>query len=389
MTDRRLNLAITCFPTFGGSGMIATEIGLAMADRGHRVHFIARDLPVRLHGTQRKVIFHEVAESDYPALHNSGTYPLALASKMIEVSRYERLDILHVHYAVPHATAAWMAREVLGDQAPRVVTTLHGTDTTLVGIEPGYLPITRFSILRSDAVTAPSEFLRRATWEGFDLKPEAVPIDVIFNFVDTARYAPARDRAGLRGLFTDLGDTEPVLVHVSNFRPVKRIGDVVAIFAEVNRRFPCRLLMIGDGPERSGAERRLRELGLEERVAFLGKQESFAELLAASDVFLLPSEQESFGLAALEALSCGVPVVASNIGGIPELVEHGETGYLAPAGEVGTMAAHVLNLVRDAARWQSFSQRARERVLERFQLAPAIDRYEALYQRLVAATASR
>jgi N-acetyl-alpha-D-glucosaminyl L-malate synthase BshA len=389
MTDRRLNLAITCFPTFGGSGMIATEIGLAMADRGHRVHFIARDLPVRLHGTHRKILFHEVTESGYPALQNSGTYPLALASKMIEVARYERLDILHVHYAVPHATAAWMAREVLGDQAPRIVTTLHGTDTTLVGIEPSYLPITRFSILRSDAVTAPSEFLRRATWEGFDLPPETVPIEVIFNFVDAARYAPSRDRAALRGLFPDLGDTEPVLVHVSNFRPVKRIGDVVAIFAEVHRRFPCRLLMIGDGPERSGAERRLRELGLEERVAFPGKQENFVELLAASDVFLLPSEQESFGLAALEALSCGVPVVASNIGGIPELVEHGETGYLAPTGEVGTMAAYVLNLVRDAARWREFSHRARERVLARFQLAPAIDRYEALYQRLVAATATR
>jgi N-acetyl-alpha-D-glucosaminyl L-malate synthase BshA len=388
MTDRRLNLAITCFPTFGGSGMIATEIGLAMADRGHRVHFIARDLPVRLHGTHRKILFHEVTESDYPALQSSGTYPLALASKMIEVAHYERLDILHVHYAVPHATAAWMAREVLGDKAPRIVTTLHGTDTTLVGIDPSYLPITRFSILRSDAVTVPSEFLRRATWEGFGI-PQSVPIEVISNFVDTARYAPSRDRATLRGLFPELGDTEPVLVHVSNFRPVKRIGDVVAIFAEVHRRFPCRLLMIGDGPERSAAERRLRELGLEERVAFLGKQEHFVELLAACDVFLLPSEQESFGLAALEALSCGVPVVASHIGGIPELVDHGETGYLAPTGEVGTMAAYALNLLREKARWQAFSRRARERVLARFQLTPAIDRYEALYQRLVAARAER
>ncbi|QDE92751.1 N-acetyl-alpha-D-glucosaminyl L-malate synthase BshA [Myxococcus xanthus] len=377
-----LNVAITCFPTFGGSGMVATEIGLAMADRGHRVHFIARDLPVRLHGANRKVVFHEVTESDYPALQQSGTYPIALASKMIEVANYERLDILHVHYAVPHATAAWMAREVLGHKAPRIVTTLHGTDTTLVGIDPSYLPITRFSITRSDAVTVPSAYLRRATWRGFDI-PESVPIDVITNFVDTARYAPVRDRACLRALFPALRDHEPVLIHVSNFRPVKRIADVVAIFTEVHRRRPCRLVMVGDGPERSPAERMLREMGLEGRVAFLGKQDRFEELVAASDVFLLPSEQESFGLAALEALSCGIPVVASDLGGIPELVTHGETGFLAPLGDVPAMARHVLTLVEDAERWQGFSHRARAQVLERFQKEPAIDRYEALYRRLL------
>jgi N-acetyl-alpha-D-glucosaminyl L-malate synthase BshA len=377
-----LNVAITCFPTFGGSGMVATEIGLAMADRGHRVHFIARDLPVRLHGTNRKVVFHEVTESDYPALQQSSTYPIALASKMIEVASYERLDILHVHYAVPHATAAWMAREVLGPRAPRVVTTLHGTDTTLVGIDPSYLPITRFSILRSDAVTVPSAYLRRATWRGFDI-PESVPIDVIANFADTARYAPVRDRACLRALFPDLREDEPVLIHVSNFRPVKRIADVVSIFTGVHRRRPCRLVMVGDGPERSPAERMLREQGLEGRVAFLGKQDRFEELVAASDVFLLPSEQESFGLAALEALSCGIPVVASDLGGIPELVTHGETGFLAPLGDVPAMVRHVLTLVEDTERWRGFSQRARARVLEHFQMEPAIDRYEALYRRLL------
>ena len=387
MTDP-LNLAITCFPTFGGSGMVATEIGLAMADRGHRVHFIAKDLPVRLHGTSRKVFFHEVTESDYPALQHSSTYPIALASKMIEVASYERLDVLHVHYAVPHATAAWMAREVLGNQAPRIVTTLHGTDTTLVGVDPSYLPITRFSILRSDAVTTPSDFLRRATWEGFGI-PDSFPIDVIFNFVDTQRYAPTRDRTCLRALFPDLREPEPVLIHVSNFRPVKRITDVVGIFTEVHRQRPCRLVMIGDGPERSPAERRLREMGLEDRVAFLGKQDRFEELLAAADVFLLPSEQESFGLAALEALSCGIPVVGSDIGGIPELVTHGETGFLAPLGDTRAMAGHVLTLVQDPAHWATFSRRARERVLERFQLGPAIDRYEALYRRLAAGAPRR
>ncbi|HSP79145.1 MAG TPA: N-acetyl-alpha-D-glucosaminyl L-malate synthase BshA [Myxococcaceae bacterium] len=381
MTDR-LNLAIPCFPTYGGSGVIATEIGLAMADRGHRVHFIARDLPVRLRGTARPVLFHEVTESDYPALHHSGTYPIALASKMIELASYERLDVLHVHYAIPHATSAWMACEVLGDRAPRIVTTLHGTDITLVGSDPGYLPITRFSILRSHAVTTPSESLRHTTRQRLDI-PEDCPIEVIPNFVDTERYAPLRDRARLREFFPDLGETEPVLLHASNFRPVKRIGDVLAIFAEVNSQRPCRLLMIGDGPERSPAERQVRELGLASRVAFLGKQDSFVELLASADVFLLPSEQESFGLAALEALSCGVPVVASDVGGVPELVDSGETGYLAPVGDVRAMADQVLSLVSEPARWRAFSQRARQTVLERFQLGPAVERYEALYRRVL------
>ncbi len=377
-----ISLGITCFPTFGGSGLIATEIGLAMARRGHRVHFIARDLPVRLHhGADENVLFHEVTESDYPVLQDSSPYAIALASKMIEVATYERLDVLHVHYAVPHATAAWMAREVLGPRAPRIVTTLHGTDITLVGADPCHLPITRFSILKSDAVTAPSEFLRRATWANFDI-PTDFPIEVIPNFVDTDAYAPAGDRARLRCYLPRLGD-EPVLFHVSNFRPVKRIGDVVAIFAAVNREVPCRLVLVGDGPERSPAERRLRELGLHDRVVFLGKQEAFADLLAASDVFLLPSETESFGLAALEALSCGVPVVASDVGGLPEVVDEGETGFLAPVGDVAAMSARVLELLRDPARRRAFGARARARTLERFRLEPAIDRYEALYRRLL------
>lgn len=381
----RLTLAITCFPTFGGSGLVATEIGLEMARRGHRVHFIARDLPVRLDRCcDLPVLFHEVTESDYPALHGSSAYPIALASKMIEVTRNERLDVLHVHYAVPHATAAWMACEVLRTEtgaAPRLVTTLHGTDITLVGTDPSHLPITRFSILKSDAVTAPSAFLRQATYDGLDI-PASFPIEVIPNFVDTERYAPApRDHARLRALLPGLGDDEPVLVHVSNFRPVKRIGDVVAVFAEVAARRPCRLVMIGDGPERSAAERRLRELGLSGAVCFLGKQASFVDVLAQADVFLLPSETESFGLAALEALSCGVPVVASDVGGVPEVVDPGETGYLAPVGDVRAMAAAVLALLDDRARWEGFSRRARERVVARFRLGPAIDRYEAVYRR--------
>ncbi len=374
-----MNIGITCFPTFGGSGLIATEVGLAMAARGHRVHFIARDLPVRLQATSGDVLFHEVTESDYPVLAQSSAYPIALASKMIEVASYEKLDLLHVHYAVPHATAAWMASEVMGASAPRIVTTLHGTDITLVGIDPSHLPITRYSILRSHCVTTPSVFLRKATYDGLGI-PESFPIHVVPNFVDTALYQPVRDRGVLRQLFPDMNETEPVLIHVSNFRPVKRITDVVAIFAAVNAQRPSRLVLVGDGPERSGAERALREQGLEGRSAFLGKRERFVDVLAACDVFLLPSEQESFGLAALEALSCGVPVVASDLGGIPELVRHGETGFLAPLGDVAGMARHVLEVARDPARWAERSARARQDVLERFQLRPAIDRYEALYR---------
>ncbi|MCI0570965.1 MAG: N-acetyl-alpha-D-glucosaminyl L-malate synthase BshA [Myxococcaceae bacterium] len=383
--SRPLNVGITCFPTFGGSGMIATEIGLAMAERGHRVHFIARDLPVRLHSSRLKVLFHEVTESTYPALQQSGTYTIALASRMVEVARYERLDVVHVHYAVPHATAAWMAREVLGDAGPRVVTTLHGTDTTLVGRDPSYLPVTRHSILKSDVVTTPSAYLREATRVGFDL-PAEFPIRVLYNFVDTERFAPRRDREALRAVFPDLQAGEPVLVHVSNFRAVKRVEDVVSVFTEVHRRRPCRLLMIGDGPERSPAERHVRKLGLDARAVFLGKQEHFAELLAASDVFLLPSEQESFGLAALEALSCGVPVVASAVGGVPELVVHGRTGFLAPVGDVAAMADAVLALVEDPGRWAQVSAAARTHVLEHFRREPAIERYEALYRKLAGHT---
>jgi N-acetyl-alpha-D-glucosaminyl L-malate synthase BshA len=382
-----MKIGITCFPTFGGSGLIASEIGLAMADRGHTVHFIARALPVRVQGTTRNIQFHEVKQSNYPALTDSSAYPIALASKMIEVATTQQLDLLHVHYAVPHATAAWMACEVMGAKAPKIVTTLHGTDITLVGTDPSHLPITRYSILRSDAVTAPSAFLRQATWQNFDI-PESQSIEIISNFVDTERYGPNRDRAALRKIFPGLKDGAPVLVHVSNFRPVKRIRDVISIFAEVNRQLPANLVLIGDGPERAAAEQQVRALELQSKVAFLGERDQFVELLAACDVFLLPSELESFGLAALEALSCGVPVVASNIGGIPELVEDGQTGCLAPLGDVAAMANHALGLLKDPTRWSAFSQRARKRVLERFRVGPAIDRYEALYRKVTSPLSS-
>ena len=388
MSDRPLNIGITCFPTFGGSGLVASEIGLEMAARGHRVHVIARELPVRLSNTGSTVGFHEVRESQYPALAGSSAYPIALASRMIEVATRENLDVLHVHYAVPHATAAWMACEVMGERAPRIVTTLHGTDITLVGSDPNHLPITRYSIERSDAVTTPSQFLKRATASVLGVTSDQA-IEVISNFVDTDRFAPSRDRGALREIFHALGDDEPVLVHVSNLRAVKRIDVVVDVFAAVNASLPSRLLVIGDGPERHSAERRVKELGLTDRVAFVGAHERFEPLLAASDVFVLPSEQESFGLAALEAMSCGVPVVATDVGGLPELIEHGQTGFLTSPGDVATMAAHVLELAKKPAQRTAFATRARERVLQRYRRGPAIDSYEALYRRVTSSPSTR
>lgn len=382
-----MNVGVSCLSTFGGSGLLASELALGLAARGHQVHVIARELPVRLREGARGMRFHAVVESDYPALAGSSAYPLALASKMIEVSERERLDLLHVHYAVPHATAAWMAREVLGAAAPRLVVTLHGTDITLVGASPNHLPITRHSIEQCDAVTAPSVYLRDETRRLLGLSPD-LQIDVIPNFVDTARFAPGGDARALAALFPP-GVSGPTLVHVSNFRPVKRVADVVAVAALVNRKVPCRLLLIGDGPERAQVERAVDAAFLREQVAFTGAYEGFAPLLAACDVFLLPSSQESFGLAALEAQSCGVPVVASEVGGLPEVIEHGRTGWLAPVGDVEAMAARTLSVLEDPALARRLSEGARARAVERFALGPGLDAYEALYRRVTSSPSTR
>ena len=381
-----LGVGIICYPTFGGSGVVATEIGIAMARRGHRVHFIAWDVPGRLGEWIANVRFHAVEARDYPLFRHE-PYTIALASKLVEVASFEGLDVVHVHYAVPHAASAFLAAQVLGDKAPKVLTTLHGTDITLVGADPSYLPITRFSIQRSDAVTAPSQFLRNATREILGVGDET-PIEVIPNFVDTDRWSPAeqRDRravAALCGPPVDGVDPAlPVLVHVSNFRPLKRVCDVVEIFRRVTERHPARLVLVGDGPERSRAERQVHALGLGDRTAFLGKQERFDEVLRHADVFLLPSETESFGLAALEALSCGVPVVASRVGGLPEVVADGETGYLLPVGDVAAMADRVIQLLDDPALLARMRVAARHRALTCFPQEPVIDRYEALYHTL-------
>jgi N-acetyl-alpha-D-glucosaminyl L-malate synthase BshA len=382
-----LRVGIVCYPTFGGSGVLAAELGVGLAQRGHRVHVLSYEVPGRLDHLVENLTFHEVVTPTYPLLEHS-PYTLALASKIIEVSQYEGLDVLHAHYAVPHSTSAYLARQVLGTKAPRLVTTLHGTDITLVGNDPSFLPITRFSIIETDAITTPSAFLREATYRNLDV-PRSVAIDVIPNFVDTDRFAPgpprhAELRALLGGPVEPAGGQRPaVLIHVSNFRALKRVDDVVRIFAAVQKVRPAVLILVGDGPERSRVEALARQLCPAGRVVLVGKMQSFVELLQMADVFLMPSESESFGLAALEALSCGVPVVASRVGGVPEVVLDGQVGYLAPVGDVAAMAERVLQILSDPELHGRLSRAARAHALAHYQAGPAVDRYLALYRRLL------
>jgi N-acetyl-alpha-D-glucosaminyl L-malate synthase BshA len=366
----KLAVGITCYHTFGGSGIVATEIGLELARRGHRVHFICAEPPARLDPATPNLAFHKVELRDYPLLLE-GQYPLALASQMVEVAQKERLDLWHVHYALPHATSAYLAKQILGPRAPRVITTLHGTDVVLVGNDPSYLPITRFTIEQSDGVTAPSAFLAQATRDNFGL---ARPIEVIPNFVDTDGFTPNGADAA-----------DPLIVHSSNFRPLKRVDDVIAVFAQVarGRGRRCRLALLGDGPERPRVEAEVRDLGLAERVTFLGETRDVAATLRRAHVFLLPSETESFGLAALEALACGVPVVASRTGGLPEVVRDGEDGYLLPVGDTEAMAAAVARILDDAALHRRLAATARAGAVARFSRAPMVTRYEEYYEKIL------
>ena len=374
MTGRPLRIGVVCYPTFGGSGIVATEIAEGMAERGHQVHVLSTAPPVRLHHRWENLRFHQVGAFEYPLLEPGGSYAIALASMLVDVATWAGLDVVHAHYAVPHATSAWMAREVLGARRFGLVTTLHGTDITLVGADPSFRPITRFSIERSDAVTAPSEFLRAET--ALRIGVERQDLRVIPNFVDVTRYRP---RPG-GPVASEWAHGEPILVHASNFRPVKCVLDVVAIFAAVNQVRPCRLVLVGDGPDRQRAESWVRERGLGERVCFLGRQEAFIELLQEAAVFLLPSASESFGLAALEAMACGVPVVASRVGGVPEVIEDGVSGLLEPAGDVEAHSRAVLRLLQTPELARRIGDGARARVLERFRSEPALDAYEAVYR---------
>ncbi|MBI4501341.1 MAG: N-acetyl-alpha-D-glucosaminyl L-malate synthase BshA [Gemmatimonadetes bacterium] len=374
-----MRIGITCYPTYGGSGAVATELGLELGRRGHEVHMISYASPFRLRGYSERVFFHEVDVSggNYP-LFKFFPYTLALAAKQHEVALHERLDLMHVHYAIPHATTAYLAKQMLeGVRDLKVVTTLHGTDITLVGQEHSFFSITKFSIERSDAVTAVSEYLRDETYKAFGC--DGCTIDVIPNFINPAEYFPATQPGQRRAIAPE---STKVLVHVSNFREVKRVVDVVRIFAKVRAQVPAVLMLIGDGPGRQDAEEEARTLKVEKDVRFVGKLDSTADLLRAADLFLLPSETESFGLAALEAMACGVPVVASRVGGIPELVVHGETGALAPVGSVDTMASAALQLLCDPARGRA----AREAAIRRAELFTAdrvVPQYEQLYRRVL------
>lgn len=385
----RLSIGITCHPGLGGSGIVATEVGTALAARGHRVHFVCADVPRRLDLQADNVWFHRVSARDYPVFPQP-PHALALASAMVAVARSEALDVLHVHYAVPHAASAWMAREILGG-GPRLITTLHGTDVTLVGPDTDYLSVTRHAVASSDAVTAPSAFLRRAAGDQLGLDLQQVPIEVIPNFVDTDAYRPAEGtaRPRLEAMFgPSLGDA-PVLVHVSNLRPVKRAELVVEAFARVVARRPARLLLIGDGPERGRVQALLRQHGLQDQARLPGSLSQVADVLRECSAFLLPSDSEGFGLAALEALASGVPVVASAVGGLPEVIRDGQTGALVPPGDGPALARATLAILDDPRRRDAMSRAARADVLARFRLAPAVDRYEALYARLLAQGALR
>ncbi len=383
METRPLSIGITCFPTFGGSGVIATEIGMAMARRGHQVHFIAYDVPLRLDRFMENVYYHQVEGGEYP-LFSGPYYPLTLASKMVEVALSRKIDLFHVHYAIPHATSALLAKQILKEKAPKLITTLHGTDITLVGNQRSYLPITRYSIEQSDRVTVPSRYLQDATIKLLRVAP-STRIDIIPNFVDTDKFVPA-ERCERKKLPKSLGlcnKTEKLITHVSNFRPVKRVHDVVRVFAEVVKTADCQLALIGDGPERASVEELARELGVYDRICFLGKQESFVEILQYSDVFLLPSETESFGLAALEALSCGVPVVATNVGGLPEVVRDGENGFLCPPGDIQAMSTRIAQLFAQPTLHAQMSRTARQIAVESFSAEKLNDRYENEYYQVL------
>ena len=370
-----MNIGMTCYPTYGGSGVVATELGKALAERGHSVHFISYAIPMRLQKFSGNIMYHEVETSNYP-LFDFPLYTLALASKMVEVVKYEKLDVLHCHYAIPHATSAYLAKQMLGTSQTKVITTLHGTDITLVGLEPSFLPTIRFSIEQSDGVTAVSRFLREKTLTHFGIEKE---IEVIPNFVDINKYEKV-DATDVRTQWAH--QDERILVHTSNFRPVKRVQDVIRIFSEVQKRIPSKLILIGDGPDRSLCEMLCRELGIQDSVKFLGKQAEIVDLLSAADLFVMPSQSESFGLSALEAMACGVPVISSSVGGLPELNIHNQTGFIAEIGDVERMARYAIDLLTNPAKHKTFSEAARKRATE-FDQDRIVTQYEQYYRKVL------
>lgn len=367
-----MNLGIVCYPTYGGSGVVATELGQEMARRGHYVHFISYSLPQRLNSFQERVCFHEVEVPTYP-LFQYPPYSLALATKIAEVAEYRKLELLHVHYAIPHATSAFLAREIPPPKSFKIVTTLHGTDITIVGKNPAYLPVARLSMEQSDGLTAVSHYLKQTTIEKLGVTKE---IEVIPNFVDIQKFRrksvpPCPKGAKEKG--------ERVLIHISNFRPLKRLADVVEVFYLLQKAIPCQLLLVGDGPERAKIEQLCRQKGIISSVHFLGKQNAITQLLNNSDLMLLPSEIESFGLVALEAMACEVPVIATRVGGLPEVVNHGEVGFLCEVGDIKTMYDYSLMLLQNESLRREMGSKGRKRVLDYFSLKSIVNQYEQYY----------
>ena len=375
-----MKIGINCYPTYGGSGVVATELGIELAERGHQVHFITYSQPFRLTGREKGIFYHEVPVTNYP-LFEYPPYTLALATRIAEVSEYYDLDIMHVHYAIPHSVSALLARQMLATRNRKLpfVTTLHGTDITLVGIDRSYLPITRFAIEQSDGVTSISNYLREKTIQDFSIQR---PIEVIPNFVNCDVYTPKLEgREEARAVFAK--PHEKIFAHLSNFRAVKRVIDVVEVFARVAANVPSQLLMIGDGPDRSKAEYLAIDLGVRDRVHFLGKQDSVSDLLPLADLMIMPSEMESFGLAALEAMACRVPTIATRVGGVPELVEDGVNGLLFPVGDIEAMADASIALLKDESRLEKMRIASRKTAQKYFCASQIIPQYEQYYEKVL------
>jgi L-malate glycosyltransferase len=371
-----MKIGIVCYPTFGGSGVVATELGMALAAQGHQVHFISYSQPFRLDEFSKNLFYHEVAISNYP-LFEFLPYEISLTSKLVDVVLHQDLDLLHVHYAIPHASAAYMAKQILATRGKQIpfITTLHGTDITLVGKDPSYKPVIEFAINESDGVTAVSESLRGDTLKNFNITRE---VEVIPNFIDVNNYAKPSDLC-FKEMYAPNG--ERILTHISNFRPVKRIEDVVRVFERVRREIPSKLILAGDGPERGNVENLARHLGVIQDVVFLGKTKAIERVLCMSDLFLLTSESESFGLSSLEAMASRVPVISTNTGGIPEVNIHGYSGFTSDVGDVEDMAANALKLLKDKELYQQFTVNARQQA-EKFNITEILPIYEAMYSRL-------
>jgi N-acetyl-alpha-D-glucosaminyl L-malate synthase BshA len=374
-----MKIGITCYPTYGGSGVVATELGKALAEKGHEVHFISYAFPHRLRHFINNIFYHEVEISKYPLFEHS-LYSLSLTSKMLEVIEYENLDLMHVHYAIPHATSAYLAKQIIrkNNADIKIITTLHGTDITLVGLEPSFLPLVKFSIEESDGVTAVSKFLKETTLTNYNIDKE---IRVINNFIDSSVYRTDKN-VEMQNKIAPNG--EKILVHTSNFRPVKRVPDTIKILSLVNKEVPTKLILVGDGPDRSECERLSRELNLQDDVIFLGKQDGIEEILSCGDIFLMPSQSESFGLAALEAMACGLPVVSSSVGGLPELNMHNKTGFIAEFGNVERMASYTTDLLKNEKKYSIFSKNARSRAVDNFDINLIIPQYEKYYEDVLA-----